>query len=321
MTTPDSLFRTKQLVLDDLDKQLIQLLKVDGRQSLAQLGEAIGLTGDSAKDRMDRLISGGIIKITCSVDPEVLGYSSITLIGIKVSAPAEKIAKELAEFSEFDFVACTAGEFDILVEAVCKDEEHLLFCLDTMLRSRPDVVSLTTFNYLEVLKFTPGGALNTRPGAKRGSFELDDVDAAIISALQENGRATFQELAEQVGIPYQTARRRAKSLLDQEIVRPETLTNRLAEGSAVIAGVNLRTSGPIAPIAQQLAALDAVEIVVHTTGSFDLMLEVACRDKEHLAQLVGNDLPMIPGVVSTETNIYLRVVKLPQSWSGLVRKL
>jgi Lrp/AsnC family transcriptional regulator for asnA, asnC and gidA len=263
----------------------------------------------------------GIVKVTCSLDPKVLGYTSITLVGVKVSGPAEPIAEQLALVTEFDFVTCTAGEYDILVEVVCKSDAQLLQLIDSELRSRPDVLSLVCFSYLDVLKFQSGGSDASVPLDGQVYVGLDEVDHAIISELQIDGRVSFQELAEKIGVPYQTTRRRARHLLESGVVRPQVLTNRLVEGSAVIAGVNLRTSGPIPAIAKELAKLDEVEIAVLTTGSFDLMLEVACRDRQHLANLVGEVLPSIKGVVSTETNIYLRVVKLPQSWDGLVRQL
>jgi Lrp/AsnC family transcriptional regulator for asnA, asnC and gidA len=310
-----------RLSLDGVDRKLIAQLRLDGRQSLANLGNLIGLSGESVKDRLDRLTSLGIIKVTCSVDPKVIGFSSITLVGVKVTAAAEPIAEELATVAEFDFVACTAGEFDILVEVVCRNDQHLLEVIDSKLRSRGDVAGIVSFSYLDVLKFQPGSSGLFRSSSPAKSIELDDVDHDIVSALQADGRLSFQDLAEAIGVPYQTARRRAKYLLENNIVRTEVLVNRLVEGTAVIAGVNLRTSGPIPAIAEQLAQLEEVEIAVLTTGSFDLMLEVACRDRQHLATLVGQVLPGIYGVVSTETNIYLRVVKLPQSWDGLVRKL
>lgn len=310
-----------RLSIDGVDKKLIAQLRVDGRQSLANLGSAIGLSGDSVKDRLDRLTSLGIVKVTCSVDPKVIGFTSITLVGVRVTGAAEQIAEELASVAEFDFVACTAGEFDVLVEVVCKNDQHLLEVIDAKLRSRPDVTGVVSFSYLDVLKFQPGSSGLFRTETAGTSIELDGVDHQIVSALQADGRLSFQDLAEVIGVPYQTARRRAKYLLENNIVRTEVLVNRLVEGTAVIAGVNLRTSGPIPAIAEQLAKLDEVEIAVLTTGSFDLMLEVACRDRQHLARLVGEVLPGISGVVSTETNIYLRVVKLPQSWDGLVRQL
>ncbi len=307
--------------IDAIDKRLIAELRVDGRQSLARLGEIVGLTGDSVRDRLNRLTGDGVIKVTCSVDPGVLGFRSITLIGIKVTGRAIAIAEELTAVAEFDFVGCTAGEYDILVEAVCRDEMHLLDVVDEYIRGRNDVSGISCYNYLSVLKFEPSGLVTPTLDADQLPTQLDEFDLKIVKALQEDGRASFQEIAEAIGMPYQTTRRRAKALLDNNIVRPETLVNRLVDGTAVVAGIGLRTTGPIAAIGAELTKIPEVEIAVLTTGAFDLILEVACRDREHLASLVGEVIPSIAGILSTETTIYQRVLKLPQSWSGLVRKM
>jgi Lrp/AsnC family transcriptional regulator for asnA, asnC and gidA len=306
--------------LDELDRKLIDVLKLDGRESLATIGAKIGLTGDSVKDRLDRLTAEGVIKVTCSVNPKVLGFHSIALLGVKVSGSAEQIAAELTSISEFDFVCCVSGEYDILVEAVCRDDLHLLRVVDQYLRSRPDVSSVSSHNYLSVLKFQPAGSPEETKTVVPQNLVVEDVDRKIIRALQEDGRASFQDIAELIGVAYQTTRRRAKALLEGKIVRSETLVNRLIEGTAVVAGVNLRTTGPIAEIAEKLLSLPEVEIAVVTSGRFDLLLEVACKDRDHLATLVGSVLPSISGIASSETFIYQRVLKLPQSWSGLVRK-
>jgi Lrp/AsnC family transcriptional regulator for asnA, asnC and gidA len=306
--------------LDELDRKLISVLKIDGRESLATIGTQIGLTGDSVKDRLDRLTAEGVIKVTCSVDPRVLGFNSIALVGVKVTGSAELIAAELTSVSEFDFVCCVSGEYDILVEVVCRDDVHLLRVVDQYLRSRPDVSSVSSHNYLAVLKFQPSGSPEEPETGAPPHPGVDDIDRKIIRALQDDGRASFQDIALSIGVPYQTTRRRAKALLEGKIVRTETLVNRLIEGTAIVAGVNLRTTGPIAEIAEKLLSLPEVEIAAVTSGRFDLLLEVACKDRDHLATLVGSVLPSIPGIASSETSIYQRVLKLPQSWSGLVRK-
>lgn len=306
--------------LDSIDRKLIEVLKIDGRESLAQIGSLVGLTGDTVKDRLDRLTRDGVIKVTCSVDPKVLGFTSIALLGIKVTGKAEAIASELSKIPEFDFVCCVSGEYDILVEAVCRDDLHLLHVVDEYLRARHDVSGVSSHNYLAVVKFQPSGNPAKAAAESSGLLDIDEIDRKIIRALQDDGRASFQEIAEQINVPYQTTRRRAKALLDSKILQPETLVNRIVEGTAVVAGVNLRTNGPISTIAEKLLLLPEVEIAVVTSGSFDLLLEVACRDRDHLAHLVGSVIPVIPGVASSETSIYQRVLKLPQSWSGLVRK-
>lgn len=308
-------------VLDETDRGLISALRLDGRMGLAALGAHVGLSGDAVRERLRRLTADGVVQVTCSVDPHVLGFHTLALMGLNVSAPSVPIAEALSRVQEFDLVACTGGRYDLFVEAVCRDENHLLDVIDRHVRSRGDVATVTSFMYLEVLKFEPAGVDLSRPGGLEAAAELSQADLDVIAVLQSDGRASYQDIADRTGMSYQMARRRAKALLDAGAVRSETVVNRLVEGTAVVAGVGLRTSGPVQDVAPRVVELAEVEVAVMTTGPFDMLLDVACRDVAHLAHVVGHVLPSIPGVEATETTIYQRFFKLPQSWSGLVRQL
>lgn len=313
--------RAGSLVLDEIDRELIGLLRADGRMGLAALGSRVGLSGDAVRERLRRLTADGIVQITCSIDARLLGFHTLALVGLNVTGSARRIGEELATVVEFDLVGCTSGRFDLFIEAVCRDELHLLDTIDTYVRERKDVVGVTTFTYLDVLKFEPAGAVPAASAQDVMDVELGPSDLAIIEVLRADGRASFQDIADRTGVSYQMARRRAKALLDSGTVRVETVVNRLVEGTAVVAGVGLRTTGPIRDITPRILELQEVEVAVLTTGPFDLLLDVACRDNAHLATVVGEVLPSIPGVEATETTIYQQFLKLPQSWSGLVRQI
>jgi Lrp/AsnC family transcriptional regulator for asnA, asnC and gidA len=287
---------------------------------LAALGTEVGLSGDAVRERLRRLTAEGIVQITCSVDARLLGFHTLALLGLNVRASARRIGEELARVQEFDLVGCTSGRFDLFVEAVCRDEIHLLDTIDEHIRERGDVSSVTTFTYLDVLKFEPAGAVPP-PDQDASPIEIGPAELQVIDVLRADGRASFQDIADRTGVSYQMARRRAKALLDSGTVRVETVVNRLVEGTAVVAGVGLRTTGPIRDITPRILELQEVEVAVLTTGPFDLLLDVACRDNAHLASVVGEVLPAIPGVEATETTIYQEFLKLPQSWSGLVRQI
>lgn len=306
--------------LDEVDRALLRALRTDGRMGLSALGREVGLSGDAVRERLRRLTSEGVVQVTCSVDPRVLGFRTLALLGVNVTAPAERVAEELVAVPEFDLVGCTAGRYDLFVEAVCRDELHLLRTVDRHLRARPDVSAVTSFNYLEVLKFQPAGALLPTDVPDEAVPALAQVDLDVIAVLRADGRASFQDIADRTGLSYQMARRRARALLDAGVVTVETVVNRLVEGTAVVAGVGLRTSGPVRSVMPRVLELPEIEVAVLTTGPFDLLLDVACRDERHLAHVVGEVLPSLPGIDATETTIYQRFLKLPQSWSGLVRK-
>ena len=60
--------------------------------------------------------------------------------------------------------------------------------------------------------------------------------------------------------------------------------------------------------------IDGKLYVVLTAGSFDLLVEAVCRDNESLLAFLTEKLRRIPGVVATETFVYLRIVKQSYHW-------
>jgi len=63
-------------------------------------------------------------------------------------------------------------------------------------------------------------------------------------------------------------------------------------------------------VAQAIAQLPEVSYLVMTLGSYDLIVEVFCRDQAHLADLLTQQIHLLPGVRSTETLVIARSYKL-----------
>ena len=78
--------------------------------------------------------------------------------------------------------------------------------------------------------------------------------------------------------------------------------------------IGIRTQGDLLAIGDALTALPEVVYVVTTAGSFDLLCEVVCEDDDHLLDLVAQKLRDLPGVVSTETFVYLKLNKQHYDW-------
>jgi Lrp/AsnC family transcriptional regulator for asnA, asnC and gidA len=74
------------------------------------------------------------------------------MIGIRAEGDTRVVADRLAELSEIDYVVVTAGSFDILVEAVCEDDDGLLELINAKIRAIPGVVGTETFVYLKLRK-------------------------------------------------------------------------------------------------------------------------------------------------------------------------
>lgn len=326
MTTTPARIRRKPpaIALDPVDFALIDLLRHDGRATFSDMGNEVGLSGEAIRHRMDRLENAAVIKVVGSVSPEVLGYETFAAVFINVSTSATAVAELLTEFPAADFVVSTAGEFDVLVEVVCRDDDELLEVLDAI-RAVPGVQRCQTFLYLSFDKYAYdesslsglGGARRLNPGTKQALPALDEVDMSIIRALREDGRASYTDLASIARMTYPSTRRRVLRLRETGILRINTVVNPLVSHSQVRAGIGITVAGKINAVAAQLQSLPEVGMVITTSGPHDLMLEVTCRDKADLADFVGSRLRSITGVMATQTYTYLHIHKLPYTWSGL----
>lgn len=304
--------------LDAIDQTLVEALREDGRAALGALGERVGLSGDAVRERLRRLRNAGAVSVAGTPDPHALGYRTVALVALQVRGPVLPVAQRLAAVAQIDFVACSAGSFDVLAEVLAQDDAQLLELVDREVRAIPEVERCSTLLYLDVVKWTPGGLGGGVPPtpAPTSPAALDEADRAIMAALQVDGRATYQDLAHATGLTYANARRRARALIESGKVRIVTTVNRLVEGTAVMAAVGLHVPGPIAPVRDALATIDEVEVAVHTAGPFDLVLDVACRDRPHLVQVLNERVGAIPGARVEETCVYTRLVKLPLQWSA-----
>jgi Lrp/AsnC family transcriptional regulator for asnA, asnC and gidA len=74
------------------------------------------------------------------------------MIGIQVDGDMEQVADRLEEMAEVDYVVITAGGYDILVEVVCEDDDHLLDVLNRRIRAIPGVRHTESFVYLKLRK-------------------------------------------------------------------------------------------------------------------------------------------------------------------------
>jgi Lrp/AsnC family transcriptional regulator for asnA, asnC and gidA len=142
-----------RVLLDEVSKRIIEQLQEDGRRSYAAIGKAVGLSEAAVRQRVQRLIDGGIMQVVAVTDPMMLGFPRQTMIGIKCSGDLDQVADHLAAMPEIDYVVITSGSFDLLVEVVCEDDDHLLEIL-SRIRRVPTVTSTETFVYLKLRKQT-----------------------------------------------------------------------------------------------------------------------------------------------------------------------
>jgi Lrp/AsnC family transcriptional regulator for asnA, asnC and gidA len=143
---------------------------------------------------------------------------------------------------------------------------------------------------------------------------LDEVSKAIIEQLQQDGRRSYAAIGKVVGLSEAAVRQRVQRLVESGVMQIVAVTDPLELGFARQAMVGIRVSGPVQPVADALAELDEVDYVVVTAGSFDVLAEVVAESDEALLDIISERIRAVPGVVSTETFVYLRLRKQTYSW-------
>ncbi|MEY2634165.1 MAG: hypothetical protein RIS75_105 [Actinomycetota bacterium] len=143
---------------------------------------------------------------------------------------------------------------------------------------------------------------------------LDDVAKAIITQLQTDGRRPYGLIGKAVGLSEAAVRQRVAKLLEQGVVQIAAVTNPLQVGFTRQAMLGIRVEGDVELVAESIAAIEAIDYVVVTAGSFDLLAEVVCEDDDQLLEIVNGTIRRIPGVKSTETFMYLKLKKQTYTW-------
>ena len=142
---------------------------------------------------------------------------------------------------------------------------------------------------------------------------LDDIDRQIIAMLQEDGRRSYSEIAEEVDRTEVTIRRRVRSLLKEGIIKRFTIVlDPLKIGRKISAIVRVKAQMKQASvIAEKVKGYEEVDEAYFLDGACGVMLKVTVDDLSDLKQFLEKRLGRVPGVGEVETCIVLETVKSP----------
>lgn len=149
-----STFRVPSAIedLDEVDQQIIGYLQNNGRESFTKIADEIGVPASTVRDRTNRLIEHGILRILGVLNPLKARHRVMANIGVKLSGGNHReVAREIAQFDEVTYLVICAGSFDLLVEVICRDNAHMLDIISAI-QGRPDVSGTEVFPYFSIVK-------------------------------------------------------------------------------------------------------------------------------------------------------------------------
>ncbi len=143
--------------MDKLDLSILASLQTDGRRPFTDIAQELGVSEGTVRNRVAKLVDQQVLHIVGLVDPSSLGFNAPAVIGVSISeGDIEEIAAEIAAYSEVSYLIMVSGEFDFIVEVLCKDRDHLANFLNYKLRKVSGVERTQTFMTLRTFKVAYG---------------------------------------------------------------------------------------------------------------------------------------------------------------------
>ena len=112
--------------MDRLDIRLVALLQKDGTSTNAGIARQVGVSEETVRRRLKRLMQDDYIKVIAVPDARKIGYETQVLIGLQVdAAKVDSVADALAEMHQVSWISVTTGSYDIFVWATLKSSDAL----------------------------------------------------------------------------------------------------------------------------------------------------------------------------------------------------
>lgn len=143
--------------LDHLDLAIVKRLQVDGRRPFTEIAQELNVSEGTIRNRVSRLLEDGYLQIVGMIDPHRMGLDAPAMIGVSLQAgKLESAVAAIARLPEVSYLVMVSGEFDLLVEVLCKDRDHLADFLNEKLRQVPGVSQTRTYTILRTYKMAAG---------------------------------------------------------------------------------------------------------------------------------------------------------------------
>jgi len=113
--------------LDALDLAIINHLRLDGRKSFTNIAAAEGVSVGTIRNRYTQLVERGVIQVYARLNPHMVGlniYAQI-LIVVRPSQLVPAVIEQIARLPEVSFLAQITGEYDLELNVMCRDNQHL----------------------------------------------------------------------------------------------------------------------------------------------------------------------------------------------------
>ncbi|WP_112596131.1 Lrp/AsnC family transcriptional regulator [Mycobacteroides abscessus] len=302
--------------LDDVDRAMINHLLIDGKITNRGLAQRVGISESAASVRIPKLIDAGVLIFTTLIDWEAAGFEWFIVCRMKTRTRARRdVAKDISSLFGCEAVAVVLGFHDILGYFLAVDRAELNGIIDA-LHAVNGIAVLDVELATETSVSTRGRQLFLAvdappirlPAPRVG---LDELDIELLQALVEDGRQSSRSVARAFGVSEGTIRARTSRLYRSGLAQVVAMVEPVAlEIAGVIASLSIRIDRRFLDSAfATLLNMPNVVFGARCIGAFDLHLTVTSPDPHELIEFVGSRVQSVPGVLDTDTLLFVDVLR------------
>lgn len=111
--------------LDELDFAIITMLQNDGRKPFAEIAKDLNVAVNTVRNHVAKMVDNSVLTFIARVPPEKVGFQAYVnnMIRAGKSRGVDIIAKEVLKYPDVSFVSLVVGEFDLLLDAMCYNNQ------------------------------------------------------------------------------------------------------------------------------------------------------------------------------------------------------
>jgi DNA-binding Lrp family transcriptional regulator len=309
--------------LDEMDYSLVHALQIAPRASWKLIGDVLGVSPVTAARRWDRLTARGHAWVTAYCSSPLWQTMPYALVTVTCAASSVlRVAQSLVDDPHAVTISHAVGTSDLLIAVWTSDLNLLSRYLLRRLNRVPGVitsqVSVATEMYTEgsrwrlrSLDTTQERALSRQARPRAVTPTLSPTDRALVVALSENGRASFEELAARTRTSTSTVRRRLYRHLNNGALAFRCELSHATAGQPVEATLWIDVPpAKLSATATELSGLPQTRMCAAVIGNSNLVLTLWLRSADELQPLEMEMALRMPDIRISQRLLTLRHLKL-----------
>jgi len=280
--------------IDELDAEIIESLRVNGRRTMDALAKELGISVWNVKRRVQALISEGAINIYGAVKLGLPNSPILVVSGMNIDKQhIASVVKDIATDRSVGMILKTLGRYDLITSGHYSTLDMLSRDLEAGLSGTAGVKLRETFVCLSIYKGRHG---------RMDPYLLDKDDRDIMALLMKDGRQSNQDIAQKLNLSASSVSRRIKQLENTDTLRIKaSISTKYHPFTAVIFA--RAASGKLMKAVNTLVKYPEVLMLAHITGRYELFGQVAVESQAHFAEFMERQMAAVEGIQDIEVNL------------------